>query len=92
MKPMIANSAAITSSAGVMRRRSRRPAAPRTSDDDRLAGRERIGADSLAFLSLDRMMRAIGRDDGYCNACFTGQYPMEVGEAQGKPNFEGVLA
>ena len=54
--------------------------------------RDRIGADSLAFLSLDRMMRAIARESGYCNACFTGAYPIEVGEAQGKLDFEGVLA
>jgi amidophosphoribosyltransferase len=54
--------------------------------------RDRIGADSLAFLSLDRMMRAIDRDSGYCHACFTGHYPIEVSEAQGKLNFEGVLA
>jgi amidophosphoribosyltransferase len=54
--------------------------------------RELIKADSLAFLSLERMMRAIGRDTGYCNACFTGHYPMEVADAQGKLNFEGVLA
>ena len=54
--------------------------------------RDRIKADSLAFLSLDRMMRAIDRESGYCNACFTGRYPIEVGEAQGKLNFEGVLA
>jgi amidophosphoribosyltransferase len=54
--------------------------------------RQRIGADSLAFLSLDRMMRAIDRDDGYCNACFTGRYPIEVSDAQAKLNFEGVLA
>ena len=55
-----------------------------------------IGADSLAFLSLDGMMRAVGNDDGaedgYCNACFTGRYPLEVGEAQAKLSFEGVLA
>ena len=54
--------------------------------------RERIGADSLAFLSLDRMMTAIASEAGYCNACFTGSYPIEVGEAQGKLDFEGVLA
>ncbi len=54
--------------------------------------RQRIGADSLAFLSLDRMMRAIDSESGYCNACFTGRYPIEVGEAQSKLNFEGVLA
>ncbi|MEX2252518.1 MAG: amidophosphoribosyltransferase [Thermoleophilaceae bacterium] len=51
-----------------------------------------IGADSLAFLSLDGMMTAVDRTDGYCNACFTGQYPIAVGDAQAKLSFEGVLA
>ena len=36
-----------------------------------------IGADSLAYLSIEAMMRALGADDGYCNACFTGHYPFE---------------
>jgi len=58
--------------------------------------RERIDADSLAFLSLEAMMRAIGYDDpatsGYCNACYTGDYPLAVGDAQAKLAFEGVLA
>ena len=54
--------------------------------------RARIGADSLAFLSLDGMMRAVGSAEGYCNACFTGQYPIPVGEAQAKLSFEGALA
>ena len=50
-----------------------------------------IKADSLAFLSLDGMMRAIGRTEGYCNACFTGEYPIELGPRGGKSAFEGVL-
>ena len=58
--------------------------------------RDRIGADSLAFLSLEGMMRAIGYDDvataGYCNACYTGDYPIAVADAQAKLSFEGVLA
>ena len=56
--------------------------------------REFIGADSLACLSLDGMMRAVGSADGsgYCNACFTGDYPISVGDAQAKLSFEGVLA
>jgi amidophosphoribosyltransferase len=56
--------------------------------------REFIGADSLAFLSLEGMMRAVGSADGsgYCNACFTGHYPISVGDAQAKLSFEGVLA
>lgn len=58
---------------------------------------EHIGADSLAFLSLDAMMRAIGTsgsgpESGYCNACFTGRYPIPVETAQAKLSFEGVLA
>ena len=51
-----------------------------------------IGADSLAFLSLDGMMRAVGADSGYCNACFTGDYPIAVHEAQAKLSFEGAIA
>ena len=52
-----------------------------------------IGADSLAFLSLPSLMKAIGRTDGYCNACFTGEYPLPVPVTLGrtKNNFEGVL-
>ncbi|HEY5663693.1 MAG TPA: amidophosphoribosyltransferase [Ilumatobacter sp.] len=53
---------------------------------------QHIGADSLAFLSLDGMMRAVGSDHGYCNACFTGDYPLPVQEAQAKLSFEGVIA
>ena len=54
--------------------------------------RELINADSLAFLSMEAMMRAIGRDSGYCNACFTGEYPIEVRHAQPKLSFERASA
>lgn len=45
--------------------------------------RELIGADSLTFLSVEGMVRAIGRTDegpeaGHCLACFTGNYPTEI--------------
>lgn len=54
---------------------------------------QHIGADSLGFLSVDRMMKALGRDDGYCNACFTGSYPVPVQLtlASSKQRFDGVL-
>jgi amidophosphoribosyltransferase len=54
---------------------------------------DHIGADSLGFLSVDRMMAALGRDDGYCNACFTGNYPLPVqlSLATAKQRFDGVL-
>ena len=38
---------------------------------------DHIGADSLAYLSIDAMMRALASENGYCNACFTGNYPFE---------------
>lgn len=53
--------------------------------------REHIGCDSLAFLSLDGMMRAIGRAGGYCNACFTGKYPLPIDAVSDKQVFEGVF-
>ncbi|GIN87968.1 amidophosphoribosyltransferase [Heyndrickxia sporothermodurans] len=45
--------------------------------------REMIGADSLTFLSVEGMLKAIGRPDegnqcGQCLACFTGNYPTEI--------------
>lgn len=37
-----------------------------------------IGADSLAYLSIAGMMKALKASDGYCNACFTGDYPFST--------------
>jgi len=53
--------------------------------------REHIGCDTLAFLSLEGMMRAIGRAGGYCNACFTGRYPLPIEAVSDKQVFEGVF-
>jgi amidophosphoribosyltransferase len=51
-----------------------------------------VGADSLSYLSLERMMLAIGRSDGYCNACFTGKYPLTVEPGITKTGFEyGII-
>jgi amidophosphoribosyltransferase len=50
-----------------------------------------VGADSLHYLSLEGMMRAIGRSEGYCNACFTGIYPIEVNLESVKTGFEKVM-
>ena len=42
-----------------------------------------IGVDSLAFLSIDGLYRAVGEAKGrdpnapqYCDACFSGEYPV----------------
>ncbi len=50
-----------------------------------------FGVDSLAFLSVEGMMRAIGRAGGYCNACFTGKYPLPIDAIADKQVFEGVF-
>lgn len=47
-----------------------------------------VGADSLQYLSLDGMMRAVGRTEGYCQACFTGKYPLDVDVSRTKTGFE----
>jgi amidophosphoribosyltransferase len=41
--------------------------------------REYLNADSLSYLSLDRLVSATGAPGaGFCDACFTGHYPVEV--------------
>jgi amidophosphoribosyltransferase len=50
-----------------------------------------VGADSLYYLSLTGMMRAVGSQDGYCQACFTGQYPVNVNVDTVKTGFEQNL-
>ncbi len=53
-----------------------------------------IGADSLAFLTISGMMRALKAESGYCNACFTGDYPFSTPipliELQEKEKFANV--
>jgi amidophosphoribosyltransferase len=54
--------------------------------------REFIKADSLHYLSLDGMMRAVGRKSGYCQACFTGKYPLDVNLSSVKTGFERSMS
>jgi amidophosphoribosyltransferase len=55
-----------------------------------------IGADSLAYISLEGMMRALqivtaDTTSGYCNACFTGNYPITLVEETDKLALEQVF-
>lgn len=50
--------------------------------------REMIGADSLKFLSPEGMMEATNQKNGFCSACFDGEYPMEVPLEGEKLQFE----
>src|SRR5246500_623945 len=42
--------------------------------------RDYIGADSLAYLSLEGLKKACGEGDkiSYCSACYTGNYPTDI--------------
>ena len=49
----------------------------------------RIGVDSLAFLSIDGLYRAMGAVEGraggarrFCDACFTGDYPIALSDRE----------
>jgi amidophosphoribosyltransferase len=37
-----------------------------------------LGADSLAYITLENLKAAIGADAGFCDACLTGDYPVPV--------------
>ncbi len=58
-----------------------------------------LGADSLAYLSVEGMMRAVneahsattertGTPPGFCNACFSGRYPVPVEEGITKDQYD----
>jgi amidophosphoribosyltransferase len=55
---------------------------------DTEAIRATLGVDSLAYLSLDGLLAAVHSDavprDRYCTACYSGDYPIEVGEGTNK--------
>jgi amidophosphoribosyltransferase len=42
--------------------------------------RKFIEADSLGYLSLEGMARAVGGAKGFCTACYTNEYPVPVPE------------
>jgi amidophosphoribosyltransferase len=54
---------------------------------------EELGADSLAYISLEGIYEAVNGDRArHCDACFTGDYPLEgTSDAQAKDAFERPL-
>lgn len=46
------------------------------------------GADTLAYLSLESVGKAVGGCENYCTACFSGEYPFDVGISEPKERFE----
>jgi len=50
-----------------------------------------IDADSLAYLSVDGLLRAVrAPKNSYCTGCFTGNYPIPVQLEMNKMGFEAV--
>lgn len=48
-----------------------------------------VGADSLAYLELDRLLEATGaRPDAFCSACLSGEYPVAVPDGLAKDLLE----
>jgi amidophosphoribosyltransferase len=46
--------------------------------------RQSVGADSLAYLSQEGLLQAVGDGGGdrFCTACFSGRYPVAVSQAE----------
>lgn len=52
--------------------------------------RDYLGVDTLAFITLDRLVASTGTNGaGFCDACFTGNYPVEVPISLSKGVLEG---
>ena len=52
--------------------------------------RDYLDVDSLAFITLDRLIASTGASGaGFCDACFTGNYPVEVPVTPSKGVLEG---
>jgi amidophosphoribosyltransferase len=71
-----------------------------TPDRDELLGatrsveeiRDFLGVDSLAYLSVDDLVRAIDAPGaGFCSACLTGRYPVPVPVTLTKKVLEGTV-
>lgn len=54
--------------------------------------RDLIGVDSLGYLSLEAANKiAVGASCGFCNGCFSGNYPIEVPDTIEKNIFESGI-
>jgi amidophosphoribosyltransferase len=42
--------------------------------------RKFIGVETLGYLSLEGMLKAVGRPGNYCTACWSGAYPLPFGD------------
>jgi len=56
---------------------------------------EKIGVDSLAYLSWEGMLKTTHQDpNSFCSACFTGNYPLDIPDPykRSKLKFEATIS
>ncbi len=51
---------------------------------------EYLGCDSIHYLSKEGLMSSVSPENGFCTACFTGDYPIPIEEKIGKFQHESV--
>ena len=51
-----------------------------------------VGCDSLEFLSVEGMLAAIGSQNGYCTACFNGEYAIDTTALRLSARKAGVIS
>ena len=54
--------------------------------------RSMIGVDSLGYISLENVRRIGGNGEGYCTACFDGEYPTAVPKTSYKNRYETKIS
>lgn len=47
-----------------------------------------VEADSVRYLSVEKLLASVPQDAGYCTACFTGKYPVPIDTSGGKLSTE----
>lgn len=52
--------------------------------------REQIGSDSLGYLSIEGLLKALGGENGFCLGCFNGIYPISAPIEKEKNSLEVV--
>ena len=53
--------------------------------------KEELGVDSLHYLSYKGLIKAVGLpENSLCTACFTGDYPVDIGERKKEISYDIV--
>ncbi|MDF2672462.1 MAG: amidophosphoribosyltransferase [Clostridiales bacterium] len=53
--------------------------------------REQIGSDSLGYISIEGLLKALGEGHGFCLGCFNGIYPISAPREKEKNSLEAII-